>query len=583
MAGYLIGGRLVAGGGLDAGEVTLRAIPADGSTLEMPLNEYGTIDVNLTVPLVDPVTGATVNIFEELVPGRDYLGWVEDGTILEAGPVWGDPFEWSKRSRIVAAGIWSYFNHRYVLPVLTAGELPRDVTSKWEGLSLRTIAKRLVQQACSHPAATLPIDYEPDVTGTHQREYPGSDMKKVGEALTDLTQVEGGPDIMFRPKWGADRKHVRWDLVTGDPEITQGGSEHYWDTSVPDAHASVVSIERDGAVLGARDFQLGDTLTNLLRSYDPAFTEDIDGIWTAGGSNGTIVRASVNGPGYGLRRASRTTWSGSSGNGASGVYLRSDAETPYLALEPGKTYRLSVFAHASTTKPMRLMVQIKDDEGAYVSPNSLTVALQTLPVASWQRITGTFTVPEGVARVGPFLYPQSGHQWASGNVLYTTGWMLTEGESEPPFAEEDIQLQAVASSNVLTEAGFPLLETMTNRSSVVLDTTLQAYANESVTRNSAHLETWTLRVRRDKHPKLGAYLPGDYLKVVVGRNARVPAGTYRLRIVTMTCGKTGPVTIKCAPERVASGYPVPSSSRTWFRDQLHTLSAAVAENARGNK
>ena len=61
VAGYLIGGRLVASGELDAGEVTLRASPRS-ARVELPMNNRGRIDLDISIPLVDPVTGASVDL-----------------------------------------------------------------------------------------------------------------------------------------------------------------------------------------------------------------------------------------------------------------------------------------------------------------------------------------------------------------------------------------------------------------------------------------------------------------------------------------------------------------------------------------
>ena len=407
MAGYLIGGRLVTSGELDAGEVTLRAVLPSNARIELPMNDRGRIDVDVKIPLVDPVTGASVDLPNELIPGRDFIGWVEGDTIVEAGPVWADPFSFPHTSQIKAEGLWSYFDYRRVLPVLTTGQLPRDVTSSWTGLSLRTIVKRLVEQACSWPSAALPITYETDVAGIHEREYPGSDLTVISQALSNLTEVEGGPDVAFRPRWeDATRRRVVWDLLTGNPELTQGGADHYWDVSVVEPHATIPGLDRNGRELATHMYVTGSTV-------------------------------------------------------------------------------------------------------------------------------------------------------------------------------DDVQLQAKASSTVLTAAGFPMLEATQSRNSVLLASTLQAYADEGVVRGSAHVETFKLIAKRDLHPKLGTYWPGDYARIRIGENARTPADTYRVRIVRLTFAAEGDVIIDCAPERVGSGYPVPSSDRTWLADQLRRLQASIDETNRG--
>lgn len=403
MATYLIGGRLVAGGGLQAGQITLRRILTSSLSTELVLNDAETIDAKVKLPLRDPVTGVKIDLPQQLVPGRDFIGVMQDDLLLAAGPLWGDPFAFPYTSRLTGAGLWSYFDHRYVLPVFSAGQLPRDLTSRWTGLSLRTIAKRLVQQAISHPSAGLPIDFEPDLAGGHEREYPGSDGTTVGDALRRLTEVEGGPDIAFRPYITEDRRFVRWSMVTGDPELTQPGADWYWDVSAPSPHASMPALDRDGRQLHSRRFQTGATV-------------------------------------------------------------------------------------------------------------------------------------------------------------------------------DDVQIEAVATSDLLTGAGFPLLEAWENRSTVLRAETLQAYADEGVLRGSAHIENRTLEAKRHAHPALGTYQVGDYARIRSAPSARGPEQTVRERIVRISFGADGDVSVDLAPQRVVSGYPIPSSNKRWLNDQLRGIARRLSEN-----
>lgn len=401
MAGYLIGGRFL------TGEITLRRVVPKSVNVELTLNAAESIKAELALPMTDPATGMSIDLPNQLLPKRDFLGWVENGTLLAAGQVQGDPFTFPRGATVNAVGAWEYFQQRLVLPVLGPTQLPSDVTSTWSGMALRTIAKRLVQQARSWPHAGIPIDFEADVAGTNEREYKGSDLIWVGEALRNLTEVENGPDITFRPKLAGDR-HVRWDLLTGTPELTQGGADHYWDLAAPAPHAAASSLDRDGRDLATHAYGIGAT-----------------------------------------------------------------------------------------------------NEGT------------------------------------------------------------------------DTRLEAKAVSSALTDAGFPMMEMVEQRNSVVETATLQAHVDEAVVRYSAFTETFTIRVKRDRTPVLGTYWPGDWAKLRIGKNPRTPAGTYRVRIVRISFGATGDVTLDCAPERVAGGYPVPSSDRAWLGDQLRGLRGRINDTNRG--
>lgn len=401
MAGYLIGGRFL------TGEIILRKIVPVSCSVELTLNAADAVKADVKLPLIDPRTGVGIDLPNQLLPQRDFIGWVENGVVLAAGPVQGDPFAFPRSSTVNAAGMWEYFTRRLILPPATT--LPSAVTSTWSGMSLRSIAKRIVQQACAWAHAGLPIDYEPDFPGINQREYPGKDMMVVADALKNLTEVQNGPDITFRPKLTVDQRHVRWDLITGDPDLTQAGADHYWDLSAPGRFAQVTTLDRDGRDLAT-------------------------------------------------------------------------------------------------------------------------------------------------------------HAWGVG--------ATPEGEDMPP-------LEAAASSTVLTDAGFPMLEMVEQRNSVSRPETLQAYVDEDVVRYSGFTETFQVRVKRDQPPRLGTYWPGDWARIRIGDNPRIPAGTYRMRLIRISFGATGDVTLDCAPERVVGGYPVPSSNRAWLGDQLRGLQGRINETQRG--
>lgn len=569
MAGYLIGGRLVAGGGLDAGEITVRAIIPASASIELPLNDDGSIDASVTLPLVDPITKARVDLADVLLPGRDFIGWVEDDVIVEAGPIWADPFKFPHSERIIANGLWSYFDHRYVLPATMAlGVLPRDVTTRYTGLSLGTIAKRLVQQANDHAYAGLPIDFLPDVMGDHEREYPGSDLKTVGDALRDLTALENGIDITFRPKWGVDRRHVRWDFLTGDPELAQSGDDHYWDVSVPNAHARVLDLDRDGTELSSREFTVGTTLRNLFTT-DPSFESGFTAVELGSGSTGFVWYG--NGGAHGSHHFA---WASTVGSGYAAVNIKQT-----IQIEEGEPLTFSFWGHTSTAgRPMRGMIRFYDEGGVQIGGD---VEGPLTPVAladGYTRVDTVTVAPERANTAKCFIlaYPS-----ASGQGFGADAIMALKTTEIHPFVVEQLVLQHIAWDNSLVNAGFPLLESSTNRSSVVLVDTLRAYGNETVARGSAHIQTFTIVARRDKFPTLGTYWPGDYAKVRIGPNARIAAGTYRVRIVTITFERNGDVTIMCAPERVASGYPVPSTKRSWLRDKLRDLNKRIAETTRG--
>jgi hypothetical protein len=187
-------------------------------------------------------------------------------TFLEAGPVWRLQFNAARHTlQIGAAGLWSYFDHRKVMPVLAAGQAPASVSSAYSALPLGTIAKRLVQLAATHTGGDLPVVLPDDETAAddadHQRTSPGWELDKVGDMLRNLTTVSGGPEIRFRPQRSTtDERFLEWVLETGteaDPMLHQPGADHYWDGSVSQSSLSDLDVVIDGNGMGSRAWARG--------------------------------------------------------------------------------------------------------------------------------------------------------------------------------------------------------------------------------------------------------------------------------------------------------------------------------------
>lgn len=95
-----------------------------------------------------------------------------------------------------------------------------------KGLSLGTIAKRIVQTAISNPGGNLNMTFDDDeVTGGvngndanyHERNYPPYDVANNDAAslITNISNTENGPDIDFRPYLTEDGQHVALHMLFG--------------------------------------------------------------------------------------------------------------------------------------------------------------------------------------------------------------------------------------------------------------------------------------------------------------------------------------------------------------------------------
>jgi hypothetical protein len=191
------------------------------------------------------------------------------------------------------------FDHRLIIPLLAktigvTGWLvpdPSDPTktmpnpalaSSYAGIWLGTIAKRLVHQALSWTGGNLPIVFQPDEAdgnADHQRNYEGTDFKLVGDALKDLTNVDGGPDIMFPARFTEDLLGIEWLMqvgTVGRPQI-HSDSVVRWNVTAPLSPVSGLKVTEDASKMASiswasagRDAdtvvvsrQIDDTLTDL--------------------------------------------------------------------------------------------------------------------------------------------------------------------------------------------------------------------------------------------------------------------------------------------------------------------------------
>jgi hypothetical protein len=213
-------------------------------------------------PLWRPGDGLRAELLAALEPGRCFIAVLEDDLVIEAGPVWAWDYQYGSSLKVKAAGLRSIFDHRIVMGVLASAWAKWEVT--YSGLSLGTIAKRLVQLAMSHTGGTLPVVLPADETAVadadHTRTYRGHEVAAVLTRLDQLMDVQNGPDIAFEPRLTADRQGIEWAMRTGteaNPMLHQSGDDWVWDTRVPRGGVSGLSVQRDASNLAQRSWITG--------------------------------------------------------------------------------------------------------------------------------------------------------------------------------------------------------------------------------------------------------------------------------------------------------------------------------------
>ena len=234
-------------------------------------------------------------------PCRTVLCVAVDDVIIAAGPIWAH--HWSRddaRLTLSARGLWSYYDHRFVLPVAAAtiavsqfiipdpandgGTKANPAVGTYlSGWELGTIAKKWVQQAHAWTGGTVPVVFEADRPATadegHTRNIEGSEFKNLGNVLAQLTGVQGGPDIVFQPRLTSDRLGVEWVLRTGTDALPllAGSAIHRWDMSVTSSSVSRFECRVDGSRMAGTAWVTGGRSSDVAmvgRSIDPTLTND---------------------------------------------------------------------------------------------------------------------------------------------------------------------------------------------------------------------------------------------------------------------------------------------------------------------
>ena len=251
--------------------------------------------VGISVDMNDPDVQA-LNLRNSATPAQSALCIVEDGVIMAGGPIWVRNYDRdSKKLALAAKGMLSYFDHRIILPLLaqTIGvdqwtvpdpddatkTIPNPaLTTTISGVSVGTRAKRLVQQAQTWTGGNLPIVFQADEIADATHTYLGVDFKSIGEALTQLSELENGPEINFMPRFTEDRLGVEWLLQVGtvaEPQVTST-AVLAWNVTAPESPISNLSIKDDATNLGSLAWQTGgrkaDTVL-VARSYDSSLLD----------------------------------------------------------------------------------------------------------------------------------------------------------------------------------------------------------------------------------------------------------------------------------------------------------------------
>ncbi len=218
------------------GDLPFTAVP----TWSRVLNGSGTLS-GVSVPLNPARLDADMaQRLQE--PWRWSVLWCYGQAILQAGVLSGITVDDTQKPSVAALNtttLWEFLTHKRL--VLTPGaDIGTDAANVVFGptspdaanhnLSLHSIARRLVELATVQPTYQLPIILPDTITGTNVRTYLGADLATTGTRLSELTQVDQGPEVEFAPEFAdSTQGYIRWRMRIGNNRLGQLGFPHAWD------------------------------------------------------------------------------------------------------------------------------------------------------------------------------------------------------------------------------------------------------------------------------------------------------------------------------------------------------------------
>lgn len=156
-----------------------------------------------------------------------------DDPVCQAGPIIPyAPDAEQPQHTVSGKGFWQLL-YRRVLHKWSWNPAVDPITSAnadpaWQD-SLANIALYLVQECTGYafrPGSNLPLDLPAaGPVGTNIRGYHGYEMATAGQRLQELTQDDGGPDVLFQPYLTVvgGQKYVRHRMLIGNPYLVQPG------------------------------------------------------------------------------------------------------------------------------------------------------------------------------------------------------------------------------------------------------------------------------------------------------------------------------------------------------------------------
>lgn len=247
----------------------LGTLPLTGVRYTKKLNESGTLIGSFKLESRLAAQRQVEDPYDWTTPAKRTVTAYRDEQPMWGGIIWTSTYDSSSNAVSIGCGdYWTYFDHRFVLPLLAlvAGSGDNQVAptstyvaeqdTEYSADDQSDIARALVTLAQTHTGGDIGIEMDAALSGfLRDRLYEGHQLDSVGEALRQLAGVIDGPDMMFDVV-GVDAmsRPVR-RLLLGHPALGTAGSTHVWEYG---ANMSAYTWPRDGTSMVTRQFAFGD-------------------------------------------------------------------------------------------------------------------------------------------------------------------------------------------------------------------------------------------------------------------------------------------------------------------------------------
>lgn len=210
-------------------ELPLIGVPQWQNLVNTP-NCQGTVTTPVGDGTADALTSDKLRTYFEIGAGRFsvavcYGTRLPSDWIAQAGPAWmATPSDDTATTDVPSvqigfSGFWSLLMARLMAPANWTTVTGISAVATYGPSTLRDIARSMLSDTLTR--GTLPLDV-PAALGdsdTNVRNYPVSDMAYLGTRLSELTQVQNGPDICFQPYFSAPGT-IRHQALIGNPYLT---------------------------------------------------------------------------------------------------------------------------------------------------------------------------------------------------------------------------------------------------------------------------------------------------------------------------------------------------------------------------